>query len=67
MSVQRNAFYQIGYSNAPAMVMRTINKGSKYPITIKDADGNLLSGSNKYKLHLPAGIPARLFWAVTAI
>ena len=62
---QRNAFYQIGYSNAPAMVMRTINQGSKYPITIKDADGNFLSGSNKYKLHLPAGIPARLFWAVT--
>ena len=61
----RNAFYQIGYSNAPAMVMRTINKGSKYPVGIKDADGNLLSGSNKYKLHLPAGIPARLFWAVT--
>ena len=63
---QRNAFYQIGYSNAPGMVMRTINQGSKYPITIKDADGNFLNGSNKYKLHLPAGIPARLFWAVTA-
>ncbi len=62
---QRNAFYQIGYSNAPAMVMRTINQGSKYPITVKDADGNFLSGSNNYKLHLPAGIPARLFWAVT--
>jgi hypothetical protein len=62
---QRNAFYQIGYSNAPAMVMRTINQGSKYPVGIKDANGNLLSGSNKYKLHLPAGIPAKLFWAVT--
>jgi len=58
---QRNAFFQIGYSTAPAMVMRTINHGSKYPVGIKDADGNLLDGSNKYKLHLPAGIPARLF------
>jgi hypothetical protein len=47
------------------MVMRYINNGSKYPVGIRDADGNLLSGSNNYKLHLPAGIPARLFWAVT--
>ncbi len=62
----RSAFYQLGYSNAPAMVVRTINNGSKYPVTPKDADGDFLNGSNKYKLHLPADIPARLFWAVTA-
>jgi len=61
----RTAFFQIGYSSAPAMVMRYINNGSKYPVGIRDADGNLLSGSNQYTLHLPAGIPARLFWAVT--
>ena len=61
----RTAFFQLGYSSAPAMVMRYINNGSKYPVTAKDADGNMLNGSNKYKLHLPAGIPARLFWAVT--
>lgn len=61
----RNGFYQIGYSNAPAMVMRTINNGSKYPLAIRDADGELLSGSNTYKLRLPAGIPAKAFWAVT--
>jgi len=45
--------------------MRTINKGSKYPAAIRDADGDILNGSNNYKLHLPAGIPAKLFWAVT--
>ncbi len=61
----RTSFFQLGYSSAPAMVMRYINNGSKYPVTAKDADGNMLNGSNKYKLHLPAGIPARLFWAVT--
>ena len=48
-----------------AMVMRTINRGSKYPLGMRDADGDLLNGSNNYKLHLPADIPARLFWAVT--
>jgi len=62
---QRAAFFQYAYSSAPAMVMRTINAGSKYPFTIRDKDGNLLNGSHRYKLHLPAGIPAKLFWAVT--
>jgi len=61
----RASFFQLGYSSAPAMVMRTIDRGSKYPLTIRDADGDLLNGSNQYMLHLPADIPARLFWAVT--
>ncbi len=61
----RTAFFQLGYSSAPAMVMRYINNGSKYPVTAKDADGNMLNGSNNYKLHLPAGIPVKLFWAFT--
>jgi hypothetical protein len=47
------------------MVMRTIGAGSKYPVAARDADSNFLNGSNNYKLHLPAGIPAGLFWAVT--
>jgi len=62
---QRASFFQYAYSSAPAMVMRTINAGSKYPVTPRDADGNILNGSYNYKLHLPAGIPAKLFWAVT--
>ena len=63
--VERAKFFQVAYSSASGMVMRTINKGSKYPAAIRDADGDILSGSNNYKLHLPAGIPAKLFWAVT--
>ena len=47
------------------MVMDTINAGSKYPSTLRDKDGDLLDGSKSYKLHLPAGIPAKAFWAVT--
>ena len=62
---QRAAFFQYAYSSAPAMVMRTIGEGSKYPVTPRDKDGNILNGSHKYKLHLPAGIPAKAFWAVT--
>lgn len=62
---QRAAFFQYAYSSAPAMVMRTINAGSKYPIFMVDSEGEYLNGSNSYQLHLPDGIPAKLFWAVT--
>lgn len=62
---QRASYFQYAYSSAPAMVMRSINAGSKYPFAIRDADGNFLNGSNSYKLHLPNGVPAKLFWAVT--
>jgi hypothetical protein len=63
---QRATYFQVAYSSAPAMVMRTLNAGSKYPVAMRDADGNFLNGSNTYKLHLPADPPAALFWAVTA-
>jgi len=62
---QRATFFQYAYSSAPAMVMRTINAGSKYPVTGLDKEGDFLNGKNTYKLHLPKGIPAKLFWAVT--
>ena len=48
------------------MGMRTLGAGSKYPFTLKDANGDFLTGSNTYKLHLPPHPPAALFWAVTA-
>jgi hypothetical protein len=63
---QRAAYFQFAYSSAPAMVMRTLGAGSKYPFTARDADGEFLNGSNTYKLHLPPNPPAALFWAVTA-
>jgi len=61
----RSAYFQFAYTSAPAMANDTINQGSKYPFAMRDKDGNLLDGSNTYKLHLPAGIPAKLYWAVT--
>jgi hypothetical protein len=63
--IQRATYFQVAYSSAPAMVMRTIGAGSKYPVALKDADGDLLHGSQAYKLHLPPNPPAALFWAVT--
>jgi hypothetical protein len=63
---QRASYFQIAYSTASAMVMRTLGAGSKYPFTPRDADGDFLEGSKAYKLHLPPDPPAGLFWAVTA-
>ncbi len=62
---QRAGFFQIAFSSAPAMVMHTLGAGSKYPTTRRDANGEFLTGSNTYKLHLPPNAPAALFWAVT--
>jgi hypothetical protein len=62
----RARFFQYAFSSAPAMVMRTTGAGSKYPNTLRDADGNFLNGSTTYKMRLPPNIPASLFWAVTA-
>lgn len=61
----RNAFFRFAYSSSPGMVVNMVGKGSKYPLTFKDADGDFLMGENSYKLHLPKGIPAENFWAVT--
>jgi hypothetical protein len=62
---QRASYFQMAYSSAPAMAMDTVNLGSKYPFTLRDKDGDLLDGGGAYKLHLPAHIPAALYWAVT--
>jgi hypothetical protein len=61
----RAAFFTNAYSASPAMAMNFVGMGAKYPFTLRDADGDLLSGGSTYKLHLPAGIPAKLFWSVT--
>lgn len=38
---------------------------TSYLTTKEDSNGHFLSGSGTYKLHLPAGIPASNFWALT--
>ncbi|ODT19532.1 MAG: hypothetical protein ABS35_21465 [Kaistia sp. SCN 65-12] len=64
--LQRSTYFQVAYASAPAMVMRSIGAGSKYPFTFRDADGDFLHGSQTYRLHLPPNPPAALFWAATA-
>ncbi|KAF0811983.1 hypothetical protein IGB42_03525 [Andreprevotia sp. IGB-42] len=61
----RTGFFTNAYSASPGMAVNMVNVGAKYPATFVDADGEFLSGSKHYKLHLPKGIPAALFWSVT--
>jgi hypothetical protein len=36
-----------------------------YISTVKDRDGNPLSGDNTYRLHVPPNVPAKQYWSVT--
>ena len=62
---QRAVFMQLAYSSSSAMVNDDVNSGSKYPSTYRDKDGVPLDGSHAYRLHLPAPIPAALYWTAT--
>lgn len=62
----RALYFQVAYSSAPAMVVDAIGMGSKYPGTFRDSTGATLDGGRSYRLRLPPGIPAELYWAVTA-
>jgi hypothetical protein len=61
----RIGMFMIGYSISPAMVMNMVGAGSKYPFAYQDADGDYLSGSQAYRLHIPGPVPAANFWSVT--
>ncbi len=61
----RTSFFSAAYSASPVMALNVENMGSKYPSAFRDADGNFLSGSNSYVLHLPKDVPALLFWSIT--
>jgi len=49
---------------ADAMLLKLEGKGSKYLVNYRDADENFLSGSNTYRLNIPANPPAERFWSV---
>jgi hypothetical protein len=61
----RSAMFVMGYSNSPAMFVDMPGMGAKYPLAMRDADGDLLDGSKSYTLRLPPDPPAKLFWSVT--
>lgn len=47
-------------------IPRHLGKASAYLLGTRDADGELLSGKQNYKLNVPANVPAKNFWSVIA-
>lgn len=48
----------------PAMASPMVGVGSQYAYTAEDAQGEWLDGGRTYRVHLPAGIPAKDFWSL---
>jgi len=62
----RTLFHYEAIVVTPAMTRKMVGVGSQYLTAYRDADNNFLMGDFNYKLTLPANIPARNFWSVTA-
>ena len=60
----RTAFHYTYTGVTPAMEIARVGVGSQYGCVCLDTDGDYLDGSQTYRLHLPAGVPAKDFWSV---
>src|SRR5688572_211955 len=60
----RAAFAYLASGVSPALVEHVVGQSSQYLWTSRDSAGEYLDGGNVYRLHLPPGIPVRLFWSV---
>lgn len=61
----RASFFSYGWGISPGMVTYTPGQGGVYAVAAADSKGAPLSGASNYRLHLPANVPAKLFWSVT--
>ena len=60
----RAMMHYVGTGITPAMTHAGVGVGSQYAFTARDANGAWLDGGRDYTLTLPAGIPAKTFWAI---
>jgi hypothetical protein len=62
---ERAAFFFPYYSTSDGMVIEMIGKGSKYLCSFRDSAKNYLSGSETYRLRIPANPPVANYWSFT--
>jgi hypothetical protein len=60
----RTYFFYMATVNTPAMVDKMVGAGSQYALACTDKDGNYLDGGKRYRLNIPADVPAKDFWSV---
>ncbi|MED7953986.1 DUF1254 domain-containing protein [Streptomyces sp. BE303] len=63
--LERAAWFYEAVSFSAAMKSRTPGQGQAYLATYTDTDGQWLDGGRSYTLHVPADVPAKLFWSAT--
>jgi hypothetical protein len=58
---ERAISYSMAYFSA-----KHLGTGQFYLMSIKDKNGDSFDGSKQYQLHLPANVPVKLYWSITA-
>lgn len=60
----RTLFFYQATVNTPAMALKMPGVGSQYAVAAHDSTGTTLDGSKRYRLRIPADVPAKDFWSV---
>lgn len=63
--LERASWFYEAVSFSEAMKSTTPGVGQAYLGSYTDANGDWLDGGRDYVLHVPAGVPAKLFWSAT--
>jgi hypothetical protein len=63
--LERASWFYEAVSFSEAMKSTTPGAGQAYLGSYTDGDGNWLDGGRHYTVHVPAEVPAKLFWSAT--